>query len=223
MVYLWPLQKVIDGEKFGGSGKYRIVTNNRTGDQTTKTLKRFLRQLDILGHLSNICMIMYTYHWLKGKNDGFYRIPRLRSFLSIMSRELSDKDVAELPSIISVDEELKKSLPLLDKLGSEIGSSILHEMVLGFLLNGSSVEDQTPQNKRKFKDTNTYSRKKLKRKGAGGYWSGKGFYTGRQYMYEDKGSCTIKSRRLPHTSVEQRGNILKEGRKRCMLVRRHYI
>lgn len=37
-----------------------------------------------------------------------------------MSRELSDKDIAELPCIISGDEGIKKSLPLLESLGNEL-------------------------------------------------------------------------------------------------------
>jgi len=37
-----------------------------------------------------------------------------------MSRRLSDKAIAELPRIISGDEGIKKSLPLLDKLGTEL-------------------------------------------------------------------------------------------------------
>jgi hypothetical protein len=153
MLLAWPLQVMIRGETFRGSGKTRILTYNRAGNRKTTILGRFLRQLDILRHLSNIFRItMCTDCLHEGKNEGFFRIPQVPLFLSDMSRNLSDKDIAELPSIIAGDEEITELLPLLDKLGSELAR--LYKLQDGppDFLEGSlaNASNQVPQTKRKF-------------------------------------------------------------------------
>jgi len=58
--------------------------------------------------------------WRIDKNKGFLRIPQLPLFLRQMSRELSDKDIAQLSIIITKDEHIGRALPHLDRLGSEL-------------------------------------------------------------------------------------------------------
>src|SRR5579859_1918404 len=114
MFFIWSLQTFLDshgdGEEFGLSVTNRTVTYERTGNECTKTLRRFLKKVEILRQLSEVFRT----------NQGFFRIPQLKSFLTQTSRTLSDKHIAQLSVLVNRDESFKESLGLLDRLGTEL-------------------------------------------------------------------------------------------------------
>jgi len=124
MFFLWPLQMLLDHSdedmKFHSLATGRTVSYQRDR-QSSKSLKRFLKMLDILRCLSeifgeNLCTTML----ITDKNKGFFRIPQLKSFLYSISRSLSDSDIAQLPIIINSDERFQKPRLALSHLGSEL-------------------------------------------------------------------------------------------------------
>src|SRR2546430_1038250 len=115
MFFIWPLQTFLDSHGDGEDdlelpATNRTVTYERTANTCTKTLRRFLKKLEILQQLSQIL----------GTNQGFLRIPQLKSFLYQTSRTLSDKDITQLSVIVNRDGKFKDALRLLGQLGTEL-------------------------------------------------------------------------------------------------------
>lgn len=112
MFLLWPLQTVLDshgdGEVFEGPVTNKTITYEHAGE-CTKSLKRFLKKLEVLQQLSLVI----------GK-EGMFRIPQLKSFLYKASRTLSDKDISRISIVVKGHKEFKGALQRLDRLDNEL-------------------------------------------------------------------------------------------------------
>src|SRR3981189_3717402 len=112
MFFLCPLQIVMDnrgvGEEFELSATNKAVTYERGDKECTKSLRRFLKKLEIVRQLSQVFPA----------NKGIFRIPQLKSFLYHTSRTLSDKHIAQLSTVVIGDTKFKKPLLVLDRLGN---------------------------------------------------------------------------------------------------------
>ena len=58
--------------------------------------------------------------WFRGNSKGFFRIPQVKTFLSSMSRQLNNDDIAQLATVVTENKEFEGALPLLRRLGEQL-------------------------------------------------------------------------------------------------------
>lgn len=56
----------------------------------------------------------------EGKYEGFFRIPKVASFLSFASIHLREGQITKIPAVFAIDEKLKELLPGYEKMGEKL-------------------------------------------------------------------------------------------------------